>query len=152
MTPGRQDGSGQILILLAPGFEEGDAIYCLDRLRRAGLPVSLVSVSAGLIRSRHGLSVRPDRLIEGGNGESPPRLILIPGGRESTAVLLTDPRVHRLFAAARDGGGTIAAMATAAPVLSEAGVAAAMPPERFLTQGRDDVAAFSERLLNRCLG
>jgi putative intracellular protease/amidase len=148
----KADNNGEIVILLAPGFAEGDAIYCLDRLRRAGLPVALVSVSMGLIRSRRGLSVRPDRLIGEGNGETPPRLLLIPGGRESTALLLTDPRVHRLFAAVRDGGGTIAAMATAAAALSEAGLDAATPPERFLAQREEDVTAFSERLLNRCLG
>jgi 4-methyl-5(b-hydroxyethyl)-thiazole monophosphate biosynthesis len=139
------------LVLLAPGFEEGDVIYCLDRLRAAGVAVSLAAISLGLIKSAHGLSIRPDCTLDQLPADVSYRLVIVPGGRQSTAVLLTDPRIHRLLNAVRDNGGVLAAMASAAPTLAEAGVDRNVGFDKFIVQQDNDIAAFSDQLLNLCL-
>lgn len=145
------ESSNRALILLAPGFEEGDIVYCLNRLRAAGVPVCLASISAGLIQSSHGLTIRPDKTLDQLEPGAVYRLIIVPGGRQSTSLLLTDPRVHRLFAAVRDNKGVVAAMSSAAPVLAQAGVDGKMDNGNFIVQRNNDIIAFSDRLVNLCL-
>ncbi len=107
---------------MAPGFEEGSAIYCLDRLREAGILVSLVGLSAGLISGAHGVTVRPDRTLGQVAAVPPPHILLVPDGKKSVSALLADPRVHRLLAAVVENDGRIAAMPAAAAMIGSGGI------------------------------
>lgn len=116
-----------VCILLAPGFEEGSAIYCVEKLRAFGLSVSLVSLSSGLVNSKHGVSIKPDYLID---EMDQCQLVLIPGGTNSTASLMTDPRTH-LFLEKQNG--FLAAMETAVPLLKQFNIPTLFP-SRFITK------------------
>lgn len=138
----------RVIILLAPDFAEGATIYCLDRLREAGIAVSLVAVSAGLISGAHGVAVRPDYTLEQLTAVTPPSLVIIPDGKKSVTALLADPRVHRLLAATLDNDGLIAAMPIAASVLGSIGGKQRAAEFPIITQSDDNLDGFSDRLIN----
>lgn len=109
-----------VLLLIAPGFEEGPVTYCIENMRQAGLAILLIGLSPSLIRSQHGMAVRPDALL----GQLPPvmdhRLVIIPGGVQCASALLAEPRVHRLIEETVARGGYLAATMTAQEILSTA--------------------------------
>lgn len=133
---------GKVFILLAPGFEEGTAIYCLAQLREAGVPVSLVGASAGLISGAHGVTVQPDATLRKVTAVSPPKLILIPDGKQAVTTLLSDPRVHQLFVATTENDGRIAAMPVAASMLEEL-----ITEISLIVQANDSLNKFTNQLI-----
>ena len=139
---------GEVFILLAPGFEEGAAIYCLDRLREAGIPVSLVGASAGLISGTHGVTVRPDCTLGQLTAVPPPKIVLIPDGKKSVSALLADPRVHRLLAATVENNGAIAAMPATASMLGGVGIESETAVSPIITQPNGSLDEFTDQLIN----
>lgn len=110
----------QILILLAPGFEESDAIAVTRRLRQAGLPVALVGISANPLRGAYGLSLAPDRTLSHVDAGTA-RVVVLPRGRGAARQLAGDPRVQTLLRRVLVQGGYIVALGAAYPILSAAG-------------------------------
>jgi putative intracellular protease/amidase len=89
-----------VLVVIADGFEETDAIVILSLLRQAGIYVKSVGLISGLIGSAHGVWIMPDltladldRSIDGASIG----IVILPEGRQSLARLEADPRVHRLL-------------------------------------------------------
>lgn len=67
-------------VFLAAGFEEIEALTVVDVLRRAGMPVKTVSITASLqVTGAHGITVTADLLFDNTHFSSPAWLI-IPGG------------------------------------------------------------------------
>lgn len=139
-----------VFILLANGFEEGPLIYCVDKLRSAGFHVKLVSLSKRLVNSKHGVYIKGDiTLSELKSSNTDNDLVIIPGGTESTASLLTDPRTHLLFSMINQNKGYMAAMDTAVPILNEFDI-----PEtfscRFISKyPTQDILQFSSELIQK---
>ncbi|PIE80598.1 MAG: hypothetical protein CSA11_07575 [Chloroflexi bacterium] len=140
--------SKKVIVLLAPGFEEGSAIYCLDRLREAGVPVSLVGVSAGLISGAHGVSVRPDCTLGQVMDVPSPKIVFIPDGSISVSTLLADPRVHRLLAATVKNDGAIAALPAAASMLDGMEVEGGTAVSPLVTPSDGGLDQFADQLIN----
>lgn len=92
------------IFLIAPGFEEGVTIYCVDRIREVGLSAVLVGISSGYVKGAHGISVRVDCSIDEVNPETV-AMIAISGGRQHILSLLADPRVKQLFEGTPDNNG-----------------------------------------------
>lgn len=136
-----------VVILLAPGFEEGPTIFCADRMREAGIRVSLVGLAAGAIPGIHGIVVFPDYSLEQLPDRQSIHLLVIPGGGPCVSSLLMDPRVHHLFDQVIRNQGKIALMATAERPLRRAGISPLFEPTQFISQGKDDVRRFSDRLV-----
>ena len=110
----------QILILLAPGFEESDAITVARRLRRAGLPVVLVGLSANPLRGAYGLSLAPDRTLSQVEADTP-RAVVLPRGKNAAWQLAGDPRVHALLRRVLAQGGYVVALGLTHAILHDAG-------------------------------
>ena len=53
-----------VYILLAPGFEEAEALVPADLLRRAGIETALVGVLGVFAPGGHGIAVKVDRSEE----------------------------------------------------------------------------------------
>ena len=53
----------KIAVLLADGFEEGEALLTVDVLRRAGFTCDTVSVGKEIVCGSHGIRVLADRLL-----------------------------------------------------------------------------------------
>lgn len=147
MTSLDKQGQRRILILLAPGFEEGPIVYCLDRMREAGLPVSLVGPSPRWIRGIHGISVRTDYSLEQLEPQIPHQLIVVSGGRQHIASLLADPRVRDLFQSVQESKGHVAATLSAESPLVQAGIHTLSHDSLFVQHGKMSVDEFANRLI-----
>ena len=67
-------------IFLADGFEEVEALTCVDVLRRAGMPVTTVSINPGQeVTGAHGVTVIADSVFDENDYEDAEWLVL-PGG------------------------------------------------------------------------
>ena len=135
------------IITITSGFEEESTIICLKRLRRAGLNVKLVGLTARPVVGAHGLIVRPDCSLEELEGQSNPQLMIIPGYEESAEKLLADPRFHRLFHATAANDGHVGIMREAESAFGRAGLAEMLSAPHCLRQGMMmDVTNFTQSL------
>jgi len=77
-----------ILIHLASGFEETEAVSIIDVLRRANLDVIVVSVTGKLnVTGAHHISIEADQLYDEAN-YSNSSMIILPGGMPGTTNLM----------------------------------------------------------------
>ncbi|MFT5288470.1 MAG: 4-methyl-5(b-hydroxyethyl)-thiazole monophosphate biosynthesis [Planctomycetota bacterium] len=110
-----------ILVPLAEGFEEIEAVTIIDVLRRAGLNVTVVGLEPGLVRGSHGLSLATDCTWEELDLDRVMALVL-PGGMPGTTNLMGDARVLELVRKLHGQGQPVAAICAAPLVLAAAGV------------------------------
>jgi 4-methyl-5(b-hydroxyethyl)-thiazole monophosphate biosynthesis len=106
------------IVFLAGGFEEVEAITPIDCLRRAGVNLLTVSISASkTVTSSRKIPVVADRLIT----ELPPAgvydALILPGGGGGASNLAASTEVGALLKAQAAGGRLIAAICAAPPVV-----------------------------------
>ena len=112
-----------VYILLAPGFEEMEALVPADLLRRAGIEVSLVSLDGEFVPGGHDIAVKADCTLSDVKLEDMEALML-PGGGVGVANLGADPRVEELVKQAAREGNVLAAICAAPSLLSKWGLLA----------------------------
>lgn len=111
----------KVLVPLAHGFEEIEAITVIDILRRAGIEVTVAGVVPGDIEGRVRIRIKPDTLIESVM-EKDFDMIVLPGGAAGATYLKQDPRIIRLLRETAEQGKYTAAICAAPTVLSAAGL------------------------------
>lgn len=75
---------GRVLVFLAPGFEEIEALTVVDILRRAGIDTDTVSISKDYtVPGAHGINVEADKVIAEVDF-SDSEMIVLPGGMPGT--------------------------------------------------------------------
>jgi 4-methyl-5(b-hydroxyethyl)-thiazole monophosphate biosynthesis len=116
----------RVLVPLADGFEEIEAMTIIDVLRRAGLDVTTAGLKAGSAKGAHGVEVNPDTEIGKVEGDSFDVLVL-PGGMPGAANLKSDRRVLDLVRNLHERGKYTAAICAAPMVLAAAGVVSGTP-------------------------
>lgn len=112
----------KVLVPIATGFEEIEAVSIIDVLRRGGIEVVIGSLSETLmVKGAHGIIIQADRPMA---GLSPDDLdmIVLPGGWENTKILAADEGVQTLLKAMNKQGKGIGAICAAPYALAEAGV------------------------------
>lgn len=137
----------QVIILIAPHFDEGTAVACLSELRRQGISVSLMGVTSGLIGSEHGVTLRPDSSLLAGEKLVSARrqLLILSGGADCAAAILSDPRSHQLIQQILDTDGCVTALSWPDEL-----VMALVRPEwasRFIWQGGVETAVFVQQII-----
>ena len=105
-----------VYILLAPGFEEAEALVPADLLRRAKIETALVSITGEPVPGSHGVTVTADTDLDGAD-LSRAEMIVLPGGGPGHKNLGAEPRVERLVREAADRGLWVAAICAAPAVL-----------------------------------
>ena len=113
----------RVLIPLAPGFEEIEAITVIDILRRAGVSVTVAGTHAGPIEASRQTRHLPDCTLDEVRAEDFDMLVL-PGGLPGTTNLRQDPRVRQIIDALHARHCYLAAICAAPTVLGAAGVLA----------------------------
>lgn len=110
-------------VFLADGFEEIEALTCIDVLRRAGMPVTTVSINPGLeVTGAHGVTVLADSLFGDSDYEGAEWLVL-PGGIPGAPNLAACEPLCDLLTAQDARGGKVAAIcASPAVVLAPLGL------------------------------
>ena len=136
-----------IFILIATGFEEETAVSCMTQLRNAGLPVSMVALSAGPVRGMHGLTISPDKTFADLSKETRARMVIVPGNGQSTNALIMSPRFHHLIHNTLANDGYIVTVRSAENALKNAGISLTPPPEHHIRQGDSDIHEFTAHLV-----
>ena len=103
-----------VYILLAPGFEEAEALVPADMLRRANIETALVSLDGAPVPGSHGVTVTADGTLDKLD-RSKADMVVLPGG-PGHKNLGKDPRVEQLVREAAGQGRWVAAIC-AAPTL-----------------------------------
>ncbi len=112
----------KVLVPLADGFEDLEAIAVIDVLRRGGVEVVTAALQdADAVRSAHGVSMRADARLEDVADDSFDAIVL-PGGGEGTENLKRSETVMRVLRRMRDEGRFLCAICAAPTVLVAAGV------------------------------
>lgn len=121
-----------VLVLLASGCEELEAVTVINLLRRAKITV----VAAGLdkrvqpVRCSRGTVLVPDRALNEVM-DIDFDMVVLPGGQPGTDNLRKDERVRTLLRKMQQAGKFIAAICAAPMVLGEAGVLAGKKATSF---------------------
>lgn len=112
--------SPRVLLPLATGFEELEAVTIVDVLRRAGLDLKTAGLGGLEITGAHGITLRADLSLAAAARERWD-LIVLPGGLPGATNLRDDPTLRALLAAQHARGGRLAAICAAPIALAAAG-------------------------------
>ena len=111
-----------VFVFFANGMEEIEAITPVDLLRRAGNPVTTVSVTGEkMIRGAHGIMIEADAVFEKTDFDSGD-LFILPGGGEGTQNLAAHAPLGALLTKMEKEGKHIAALCAAPSVLAKLGL------------------------------
>jgi len=114
----------KVAVLLAPGFEEIEALTVVDVLRRADVTCHMVSILDHTeVEGSHGIAVLADKVFDEFMLDYD--MIVLPGGMPGAANLKADERVLTLVQQyAQESTKYIGAICAAPIVLAEAGIVA----------------------------
>ena len=110
-----------VYILLAPGFEEAEALVPADLLRRANIETALVTVTGKPVPGSHGITVTADIALEDVD-LSKADMVVLPGGGLGYKNLGGEPRVEQLVKEAAEKGLWVAAICAAPTLLGKWGL------------------------------
>src|SRR6266567_1508138 len=88
-----EENMAKVLIPLAQGFEEIEALTVVDILRRAEIEVVLAGLMPGPVTGAHNVCVIPDTTIDAVNADAFD-MIVLPGGQPGSNNLNANPRIH----------------------------------------------------------
>ncbi len=111
----------KILVPLAEGFEEIEAINVIDILRRADVDVVTAGLKEGLVEGAHKVRVQPDTDLDKIRLKDFDGLVL-PGGAPGYVNLGNDERILAMAKEMDRAGKYVAAICAAPSVLIKAGV------------------------------
>ena len=111
----------RVLVPLANGCEELEAVTIIDLLRRAGIEVVVAGLAPGIVKASRGTQLMPDTTLDAALLEDFDMLVL-PGGMPGAQHLRDDARVIGLIQKMAAAGRYIGAICAAPTVLAAAGV------------------------------
>lgn len=111
----------KVLVPLADGCEELEAVTIIDLLRRAGIEVVSAGLNPGVVKASRGVQLVPDLTLDSALQDDYD-MVVLPGGMPGAAHLKTDPRILQLLKDMAAAGKYTAAICAAPMVLAEAGV------------------------------
>jgi len=109
-----------MVLFLAEGFEEIEAVTIIDLLRRAKIKVTTVSIGAVEVTGGHGITMLADVDMNGIPQEFDG--LILPGGGQGTANLAASDALLSIIRKANDDGRICAAICAAPSVLAKAGI------------------------------
>jgi 4-methyl-5(b-hydroxyethyl)-thiazole monophosphate biosynthesis len=111
----------KVLVPLADGCEELEAVTIIDLLRRAGIEVVTAGLKPGIVKASRGVQLVPDMTLDAALHDDYD-MVVLPGGMPGATHLKEDTRVLGLLRKMAAAGKYTAAICAAPMVLAEAGV------------------------------
>ncbi len=112
-----------VLVPLAPGCEELEAVTIIDLLRRAQIHVCSAGLTPGPVTCGRGTIIIPDTTLTQALQQEFD-MIVLPGGQPGATNLKNDARIIQLLQSMARSGKYIAAICAAPTVLAQAGLLA----------------------------
>ncbi len=113
--------SKTVVVPIAKGFEELEAVSMIDIMRRGGLNVIVCTLINKEVEGANGIVIKADAHIDSINADEID-MIALPGGWDGTYRLADDPYVQRLLKEMNEKGKDVGAMCAAPFALAKAGV------------------------------
>jgi 4-methyl-5(b-hydroxyethyl)-thiazole monophosphate biosynthesis len=113
----------KVLVPLADGCEELEAVTIIDLLRRAGIEVTTAGLKPGIVKASRGVQLVPDVTLDVALQDEYD-MVVLPGGMPGATHLKDDARVIELLQKMAAAGKYTAAICAAPMVLAAAGVLA----------------------------
>ena len=107
----------RVLIPLAEGCEELEAVTLIDLLRRADIEVVTAGLAEGPVTASRGVRLVPDTTLDAAMDETFD-MVVLPGGLPGSDHLDADPRVHELLRKQVEQDRPVAAICAAPKVLA----------------------------------
>jgi len=113
----------RVLIPLAEGCEELEAVTIVDLLRRAGIEVITAGLDNRPVKASRGVNLIPDTDLDSAI-RNEYDMVVLPGGLPGARYLDEDPRIKTLLKKMADDERYTAAICAAPTVLANAGILA----------------------------
>ena len=113
----------KVLVPLAEGCEELEAVTIIDLLRRAGIEVVAAGLQPGIVKASRGTQIVPDMTLDAATQQDYD-MVVLPGGMPGMTHLRNDARIRKLLQEMAGKGKFTAAICAAPVVLAEAGLLA----------------------------
>ncbi|MCB1787020.1 MAG: DJ-1/PfpI family protein [Chromatiaceae bacterium] len=111
----------RVLVPLANGCEELEAVTVIDLLRRAGIEVVTAGLGDGVVTASRGVVLLPDCSLDEVLDQEFD-MVVLPGGQPGADHLDADPRIHALLQRMAEQDRYTAAICAAPKVLLSAGL------------------------------
>ena len=113
----------KVIVPLAEGCEEVEAITVIDLLRRAGIDVTAAALECKPVQCSRGVVILPDASLDDVL-QQPFDAVVLPGGGPGSERLDKDARVRNLVANMAEHGKLVAAICAAPKILAHLGLLA----------------------------
>lgn len=110
-----------VLVPLAQGCEELEAVTIIDLLRRAGITVVAAGLDEQPIKASRGVTLLPDTTLDEALKQDYD-MVVLPGGRAGADNLANDARIAALLKKMAESGKFTGAICAAPCVLAKAGI------------------------------
>lgn len=110
-----------VLVPLAPGCEELEAVTIIDLLRRARIEVVTAGLQPGPVQASRGTVLVPDTTLDAAL-QRDYDMVVLPGGQPGARNLEQDPRIAALLRKMAQQQKFVAAICAAPKVLAETGL------------------------------
>lgn len=111
-----------VLLFLADGFEEIEALTQVDYLRRAGVQVKTVSLGDEYVVGTRNITVKADALLSETEYTGDVEMVIMPGGMGCRNALMKNERVASVTKKAAEDGKYVAAICASPTVLAHLGL------------------------------
>ncbi|MFP4367949.1 MAG: DJ-1 family glyoxalase III [Bacteroidota bacterium] len=110
----------KVLVPIANGTEEMEAVILIDMFRRAGLDVTIAGEDHDMVCSR-GVILKPEKLIKDISSDMYFDAVVLPGGAEGTRNLGANSHLISIMENTKNQDGIIGAICAAPKILSDSG-------------------------------
>ena len=86
----------KIAVMLANGFEEGEALFTIDILRRANLECDSVSIGEEFVTSSRKITVKADKIL-GDSDLAEYDIVVLPGGQPGSTNLSNFEHCQKIY-------------------------------------------------------
>lgn len=113
----------RVLVPIANGTEEMEAVIIIDMLRRASIDV-VVAGDANIVTCSRGVRIIPDITIEDIRDDDTFDALVLPGGAQGVEAFVSNPSLEQIVRKHREGKRLVGAICAAPVVLHEWGLLA----------------------------